>query len=529
MTLDDAQLARQLDRIARRYPELQDLRSLIPDDLSITPEFHAAYQASPIGYARKSILLRLLTGDAILSDADRCSAASITRLIRWLELEGVSTGLASRESVPKGFSTLVGVERNNIADFTTQAFLLPWWQASHRRPTGVPAYAHVPLDDMAKALAPVALWRVYTPSAASTQRSAMTKRSPRWANWFFQTGLPALDLANALVFLAELLDGDRRGGRVQNELPVPLTDRWGLARLSVPEVTAFADVATMAIDGTLVLPEDDWLGLRAVVDDPEAKAWVLGRAGLALDAHRRRATASPERIAAVSAAESSGLFDTGLLYNVQRLTGIAGTMEQPPLARFRGYYEGMLRERVISDCQPAWSRSGMLGLVDVEHWTGVQTRDLGNILALLVHAGATDVDAAWQTLPAPARIALGAPEYAVSRSPSEPIRPSRAVSAQARVRSGDLPILEELTAKHRRCSLPAIAYVLEPGYADACPQDGEVFVHRAHAATYALPFDATPIGDIPLRWDADPIAEACKSVSTLAKSIVVLRRPATSS
>lgn len=522
MDAHDQTTTAQLDRIVERHPELAPLRALIPDDLEITPAFHAAYHASTVGYATRSLLLRQLTGDKTLLAAGTCTEGMLRRVLSWMALEGVLSGQGTRDQIPKGFSTLTGVDRSNITDFVAEAFLRPWWQVHTGVQATLPAYFDIPSARLLELLAPLAEARMLTlASADAWLRTEDLDRTHKLARWYFDTGVPAIDLANALTLTASLLDGDRQGGRIQNRLPVALTDRWHIARLSIPEATAFADVATMAMDNVLALPDDDWIGLGAVLRDPLARDWVCRRAGAALVAHRQRWCASPTRVATFGTEGATGVFDSSFFFNATRLLGMDQHNRARSLERFASYYARVDGRRLADGYAQAWRECGLdnTRLERLHDFEGIRVRDLGNILAYLAHHDALAPDDAWRALPPVARFALGATEYAPASKPQP--APRHRAAAKALPRSpGELPLLEQFVDVRQE-----VAYLLVPGHTGPLPSDGPVYVHRAHAAGHEVPTGVAMIGTVPLPWEVDPTDDATRALQSLARRLVVLSRP----
>lgn len=518
--MPDPILLAALDRLCLKHPALIELRRLLAPDLNFTPEFHAAYLRSTISYGIRALLIRLLTGDVVLDGALQCTADSMRRVMTWLRLEGVFTGDVDRERIPKGFSTIVGIDRYSVSDFVTHAFIAPWWRARSGLDTTIAAYADIDPRDLVEVLAPAVRARMLSRTAAERWiADDDEKRSLRLSRWYFQTGVAAIDLTNTMTFLAALLDGDRKGGRIQNRLPIPLTERWGLSRLSLPEATAFADVTTLAIDGLLDLPAADPVRLRDVFDDPAAVAWVKEHASVALVALRQRTRITLDRAVEIRDQGMGGVFDTGLLFNIERLTGRAGEMQRPPLARFRTYYDGLDLHRVINSHRNDWVACGVRdpGFLMKLGLTGGRARDLGNIAAFLLANRATDHASAWSVLPAPARYALGVPEPKPTTRSA--VATARRPTGRVDVKTGHLPLLEETLLSATRVGR---TYLLTPSYRGPRPAEGSVYVHRAHAEGWQLPFDAEIVGEVPLPWGVDPIEDAERLLRQQADAVVRL-------
>lgn len=399
--------------LVSRHPELAPLRKALTSDLRLTADFVALTRTSSIPYGRRSLVLRVLLGDRSAGDfvTHSLSGEVLLRFLDWIDLLGLDANTGGRDSIPKGFASLLDIPRTDMPGFIGR-LALAWWESETASDVTIPALSHLPKDELAPLRRVFDLRRL---STAAAMDLCATGGSVRAGRWWFDTGVPALDIRNAMVFIAALLDGPRHAGRIQNRIPVPLTDRWKLKRISLPDVTIFADIVSLACAGVLDLQgvTDDWIGLAPVLASNNVVRLVMGDTGdpdaaAAYSSHihrwilpRAEATARREEYKR----DTAGTFGTGFLFNTARLLG------RSRFARFAGYY--------------ACTNGQQFGRIAIGRWipvgrvvaasrrldrSGIAIRDLGNIMTLLEDARAFDNESAWNALPPVARFALGAAE-----------------------------------------------------------------------------------------------------------------------
>jgi hypothetical protein len=271
-----------LNRIGQRHPELSDLISALPADLDLSQGWIALYQAHPASYGKKSLILRCLLGDAsagLPADIAGLTPEAIQRLCNWwLHSADLSGRGHERQATPKAVGSAVGLHRPTLDDATATIAINPLWQEH---------LIDQPVSPSDRRL------RVMQARALSPERAAelVGEGARVRGSWYFDTGCTALDLANTLVYLAQLLT-DRRGGRAQNRLSIALTSRWGLKRLSLPEAVVFADAATLLIQGVAKPSETGELD-SAASEFPALRRLLPEHSQIlneTLDAHARRWT-----------------------------------------------------------------------------------------------------------------------------------------------------------------------------------------------------------------------------------------------
>lgn len=520
---------RAVARLCTAHPELAALCAQLGPRATVTEAFVAAYRASTVGYGTKSLLLRVLFGvEPVAFDG----ANSVARLVQWLTVGERRVGLGAREDIPRGAVGMLRTARTDFGKFMSRAFVRPYWQLSCGRVPDAPAiYASMDAASLRAALEPAWNARILTAAVANSLAAAEGDRSPRIGEWFFDTGVAALDLRNALVYLAPLL-AERDRGRAQNRLSRFLSARWGLRRVSLPDAIAFADVAALALDGVidLSLVKNDWMGLATVIgpdaadrDAAIALAWSPRDASVdaAAQLHRERWSISADsgrrQRAMFTRSDREGQFDTGFAFNAARLAGLEDT--SGALARFGTYYAATTVAGIVARYGPGWSvvdesiaRRVRTLMTRRASWPAIKARDLGNILCYLAANGIPETEAAWSRLPAVARFALGA------RAPTRSARRTKSSPASGRrprePGRGALPVLEQLQA-----SASQRAYLLGwPGVA-TLPADAPTFAPAALLQGFRAPTGVLPAGQPVLAWGTNPFDNATEALEDAGFSV----------
>lgn len=507
-------IAAALARLVDRHPDLAPLLALLPATLDITPAFVAAYDASPVTYGRRSLLLRLLFAEPLAGldpSHRRVTRALLQRAVQWWQARGALSGDAvPREVKSKALEQVLGASRDAFETTVRQTVMEPLWRLRTHGDTGWPAYAGLSADDLAP-LQTVFDARRLTRRDAEALLDVEANRAAYRATWFFDTACAPLDLRNALICLAALFDRDRKGGRIQNLLPGAWSSRWGLKRLSVPVALAFCDVAQLAIDGLIDLPrgDADVLGLADAVA-PAARPVLAAPDDAdmqwALQQHRSRwrvdVAFAQQRERLRSTGQRGGMYDTSFAFNVPRML-ITRDAQEAGLAPLLPYYAAANPERLLDACAPTWRAADPAIETTIRAWwhahrdePPMRVRDLGNILALLAHVDVDDPRRAWRFLPSVARYALGLPEPVPGGRPGKGRR-RRPGPSDGTPRDVTLPLLDELWRPRAR------AYLLTPDYAGPVPTDAQVFVHAADAAGRVLPPGVRVVGSTPLAWGQD--------------------------
>ena len=495
-----------VERVLANYPELAPLRALANDGNgrpTITREYlleHEAFEGEG-----KHSLLRALLGDVSLFklppgeiSTDVCRA--LTRFLRFHPRAPLALGEFERNDLPQHLATLIGIERTSFHAFLGALLPALWadacggasWSPSKDSPW--PSDAGARADCIAE-LRPLLAARILDrPRARRLLAGGVT---PRHSAYFFATGVDALDVRNAMVFLSLALE-DRRGGRVQNNVPLQLSRRFGIAPRSVPDTLAALDVVALVMSGALDLArvDDDWMRLRELVAAETPEGWWddvatphLARALLGVD-HPLR--------------EVEGIYDSGLLMNTRRLVGLVPG-KRARLEAFVPYYEHVDGARLLELAAPIWQRidhalprrvlAGMNRHPDL--FAGIGVRDYGNILAFVALSGSTS------GLPSVARFALGEAEPVATGTGRRRGTPARAQDKGSRAFA--LPLLEAL--ERMPLADTRHAYVVHPGFSGELPADAPIYFPRALAATFAdIPSNVILTGPTTVPWGADPYA-----------------------
>lgn len=308
-----------------------------------------------------------------------------------------------------------------------------------------------------------ALVREFRAGRRLTKRAYRTVRDGRLHDrtvWFyFRTGDPVLDAVNALRYVVWLLQDDHIGGRLQNKIPQEVSRLFGIRRLSLPELRVAVDVLALAWSGAIPLEtfsaKRDPLGLRPVLIRLRDAPRTDGVAQLMEDIFamgvltRRIARGIEYR----KRPPHFTKFDTGLVFNVARLVGLAIGAEGRRGREFRKfgpYYknvdDAVLRGVVCRHYRkvaPGFARrlNSFMRRGPI-FFRGMRIRDRANCLFLIsVHERKNNPVSTY--LPSVAAYALGQPEPRVGgrRRQRYAPRPRREAPAARRLR---LRVLTEL-------------------------------------------------------------------------------------
>lgn len=505
-----------------KHPEIGDLATrLIEEDLAVSASWVERYHACAAPYGRRSLLLRAALADpsaGVAREAAFLSTPVVDRLVAWWEANASLDGRAeTKELTPKAIARMADVARDQFAPLVSALCVAPWWAGI----SGTEIEGPCPAAGEG-ALRMVRRRALTAASASVLAQELRTVRGP----WFFDTGAPALDLANALIYLAALLDGDREGGRAQNRLPVALTERWKLRRLSLPDALLFADAVSMVVDGMVKMPVDeDWMGVSEAARHLDAFRGLSAEHAASLDgaleSHRRRWLLSPERARGLGETRAQrlkvGQYDNGLLFN------LAHVLNHDAHARFVGYFAHVDGAAWIARSSATWAAAdpGIAGTVQAALEAGltanVQSRAVGNILAFLAIEGAADDEDAAELLPPVARAALGSPMPTPTTGHGGARRGTDGRRVGARRKGRPLPLLEAL----RRLE-PRVAYLVVPGYLGPLPA-GALFVPGCLAAGVELPEGVEVVGPVRVGWQEDPCVAAAGELRARGHRVVVLR------
>lgn len=492
------QLPGYLEKLRNRHPELGPLIALLGPGGELTATFLSAYRESPVGRGRRCLVLRAATGDPFLVgeapsplDHDRVVAIGsyfqhhpLQPLLSW------DNGF-SKDDIPKHFSGMTGISRSTpqrfLAEFALHPTLASMRQHGAEHGEVWPPFLALFMLDANKA------GSLVDGTASATHLYV-----------YFDTGDAVLDLYNSFIYLAELLSRGRSGGRIQNKIPASITNRWGIPRLSLPQLLLVLDVLDLGQRGLLDPPEDDWMGLAGTLALLQARDVIPVQR--AFDSIKRIGWPDRDQMLAVGMRDKErfdrGQYDTSLIFNVQRL------LTQPKFSHFAPYYERIRTPRLWQALYAHWGAQdedfikhlARIILGNEPQFTGISARDIAHCLALLwFHAN--EFDDGVRYLPPVARFALGMREpVATGRGR----RKGGGVSVEERERHISLPLLEQLlaTATERRAVLIPIGYS-----APVDPQTDHLLPRSLAQGIEGLPDWVRVVGPDRLPWGEDPYSE----------------------
>jgi len=401
-------------RVVASHPELATLASTLDGstgNLILTPAFLDAYSGSDISATKRALLLRVLFGDPsvfrtpIINRFTPALAARVVSYLQAIPSDPLRSGFCLQHEIPKPLLRLFGLRDAGFRDLCDQMLPVLWAHATGGEPA-LPEGAFPGLVDapVLEALQPLLQARLL--DQVTARKMVDDGLSAPAAAYYFDTAVPTVGDRNAMLYLGVLLDGDRRGGRIQNRLPLQLARRFRITPRSVPEALVLADVLTLLHDGQLSVPADDPLGLRDVFVGPTPPNFWTD----ALASHRLRPMIHPD--APANQHRDEGMFDTSLRFNLARATGlIPGKTAR--MRAFAPYYASLDPAALVAHCLGYWRpisktlarRVKALATDSRFNAPALRIRDLGNILALVALVPPEEL-----VLPSVAKFALGTPE-----------------------------------------------------------------------------------------------------------------------
>lgn len=491
-------------RVIAVHPSLDQLaRHLAPegDTPRITRAFLSAFDNYP-GRAKTSLLRALLGDNSLVSRAPGAITPDLCReLCAFFECHPCAPlrfGVMEREVVPAHLFALLGAPRgrglgviDRLTGFVDGDASPGYWPPSQ-----------ADLEACRDALRPMVEARRLDVSRATAMVSSGLQSTA--CGYFFDTGSHGRDAVNLMVYCAQALS-DRRGGRIQNLLPLQLADRFGISPRSVPETLAVMDVLALGLAGAINLDalRDDPLGIA----DIPAGCMTDASWRAILDPHLRRALVTDDVIEWVENSSMPGQYDSGLRFNARRLAGLTPT-QRPRFAWLRDYYAAVSAEQILAIYGPWWGElhPELPNAVATsahrmpEQFAGIGMRDFGNLLALL----SASKDPETQKLPSVARFALGEAEPVATGTGR---RGSNRQHPTVEASRSPPPLLQMLIGQIGQ--LPPAprrkVYVLRPGFTGPLPTDGRVLIPAAVAQCFSnVPPGVMLVGPSKIDWGQDP-------------------------
>lgn len=502
----------QIERYVDRHPELASLANRLDADGRINRDFLAAYDKSNVPSAKKSLILRLALDDPRLTGKEpddwNALGESVATLLEYRSIGPQAHRVESthREQIPKHLYGLYDIPTRSPGEFVNAFALQPFWATLQGEPAGNPS-------DHLKYVWE-RFFRGYLLSEDIVREHFATSDYARTLSAYFETSLPALNVLNATTFIAVALRERLLVGRMQNKIPVALSNALGTARLSIPELEIYRDLARLALnnclidDAATVLPSPsqkliESLGqlrsafqtLKGFTELPELSRLVVTRYDYADFIPVARGEQKP--LSKVT---------TSLRYNTTRL--LARDDGYLNLAAFRPIYEDAIDHaallstlyREARDTAPKELQVEISKLISaaVKNHDGIARRDAVNVGLQALYQEHEGFDRG-ERLPSMARYFLGANDPGTAstgkRKPASGKR--RSTTTQDRSYQVDPALVDGLFA-----AKPVFA--LYPSYRGDLPE-GRILVPRAIADGYtSVPQGVELVGRATVRWGKDP-------------------------
>lgn len=539
--MNNERISRYLQHLAQKHPELASLIDRIPEDLETDQAFWDRYFRSSVSPVKKAFVLRALLCDNRIVPDVVFDPAALKRMMQYFLFHpkhpaNDALRLGNKEIIPKAVTYLLGNTQTNPPDYYSEIGIKPYLAYLNGLPSPLYERAGLPPGTDLSVLKPLLTSRLLTAVQAETLVNS-EENSNNFGRIFFDTGVPELDVRNAVIYMQALANSDRQGGRIQNRIPIRLSRLFNISRLSVPEVLVSLDVISLwhngVIDINKVRKDHDFLGLRKVsrLLEPDFHGLELDAVNLTLSQHNLLDAASAEEILALKMTNTgmkrkkvqryqSGRYDSSMVFNVDRL--IHHKKHKATFAKFQHYYQAidtdLLNAHVLTYYQEQSPDFGdwlqQLQSQQARLFQGIRSRDLANILYFLVHND--KLDDAFNALPNVAQFALGLQEHEPRNQPQKHAHAK--TKQQSRVVIGNLPVLQSLTNKERY-------YVFYPGYTNQLPTDAKIYMPRAFMSAYRnLPDNIVPYGPETLDINESPYDD--ESISKLkASGLITMLKP----
>jgi len=402
-----------LDLLVKKHHRLAPLVTELRGHRYLEPEFFKLFfRCRAPGHVKGCLLNLAIFGKTFLTPGPQppLSTPELCAISLYLQLHPKRllspNTRGNREDIPHSFSTRLGLERASLNEFV--------------RAFGLLRYAE---NGQLKCLEPI--WQSRLLDINTFRRWMRSTTSKSEYEHYFNTGVDALNFRNCLFFSLELLDGNRRGGKVQDKIPKALSDFLRVPRISLPSLLFACDVYGLWKSGVvdtgrasgknLRMPDRAWLtGVtrKLIPDLGELLNQCFSRSLLLPHQATRHYLTNPVR---------SGIFETTLLFNMHRLLRQAPRRDIASKLRrllqwYRSTEDAVLRRRVLDHYRtvdPAFRKALVRSMSQsIQEYRGIEIRDIANTLYLLW----VGVDNGDPYLPSAAAFTLGHPEPAIAKS-----------------------------------------------------------------------------------------------------------------
>jgi hypothetical protein len=251
------EIHRRLKALAEKYPQLSEPVAALGDSITPNKAFIDAYEANESTYGIRSLILRILFEEPTVFGGKARSYiiddAIMKRVVAYLvnhprqPFDALDCTFKRRHT-PKFVSVAFTGRHVDTSTLIKEAINLPYVRAR----AGKNPFPGRPVDlkNPKAILEPLYGRSIVT---ADDVERMLTLRTLRWARRHFDTGVPALDRRNALVFLDTLFQKER-SPQIQSKIPMEVSKLLGTRRLSLPELMVFSDLLGLLVVGAMALP-----------------------------------------------------------------------------------------------------------------------------------------------------------------------------------------------------------------------------------------------------------------------------------
>jgi len=417
----------KLAEYGQRYPVLKPLINSLPPDLRFTKSWLRRFRRSNVSVEVKSNITRAMFGDPVIYGLSTPPSFTFDMYARMVTYLYSMAGDPWRDpweviswyNVPKPIQRISGLKASTPTRFLAEFLVKPYIKMCFDR--GSLTVGGVELNprsaEAGSLLRPAYIARLL--DDASCQELLDHGRRYQYA-FYFDSGIEILDLRNCVRYMFALFDQYQVNPRIQNKLPVMLTNRFHLPRLSLPTLFVALDVIGLAAAGLIDLNQvsvkKDFLGLKSWLPLESPYRQLDGFAELldqAASLFLLRDEQANKLYETSGKRNSPAKYLSGYLFNMERL--IYGSERRESIdSRFEVYYEAVDHKKLwiaIAKHFREINTDYLNVLISVrrrhpDSFVGIRARDLANVMYMLWY----HEDDYGEYLPPVARFAMGEPE-----------------------------------------------------------------------------------------------------------------------
>lgn len=385
------------------YRELAPLLARIRPDGMVGPDFFRAYFRSKVSYGKRTLVLRLVLEDLRAwrknGELPRLTPKLLRKIVMYLEMHPRAPlrpfeGCCGGHDLPSHLGRLFGRWPMWGNEMARRAVVQPYFRDLRNEQPYPDVVSDVTAREARTSLARAARRAILTRKDAD--RFLTARFTTHVGDFFFDTGVPALDACNVLLFAAELFGRPGQSRALKPKIPLTLSKRLGIRRVCLPDLMFAVDILALALLGLMHPPDCRTpTRLQALVEAQAVESEVVRAAlpelrELAWHHFRRllldASACSTLRAALATRTRWHNLYHTGLVFNLERL--VYGGRTKSRFSQFGPFYARVdstrMGERILRHYRrvdPEFAQSLRRSMQHApEEFSGIGCRSLANAL-----------------------------------------------------------------------------------------------------------------------------------------------------